>query len=534
MGVSSAPREAPAGASDFLSPALLRLASDKRLVALVRQGRHAAFEELYDRHHRQLLSFCRHILGDPEDAQDAVQHTFLAAYNSLIASEKPITPRAWLYTIARNRCYSLLRARREQPSSELEEPSTDGLATEVQCRQDLRELVLDVQRLPYQQRAALVLAELEAMSHEQIGEVLGVPKDKVKSLVFQARESLVANRIARETDCVEIRLQLATLRGGALRRGTLRRHLRECEACREYRREVERKRRRLALALPVAPIFQLREAIAGTGASAGGGLLASVGLKAGGMKLIAGAVLAAVGAAGTFVAGAVDGSRHAGSVAAAGQLSSRPPTPLPTTEQLALGGPQVAVRRLTVSALASVPNVQHGREGLRILVPAGGPGSALIGEHRVSITPVGAGSVATRWHGAGPSRPVAVPQPGSYEPTTATMPTTIAPPPEVGPGPPAAHVPLPGRIVWPPQPQRRDTPPAGAHHSSRAAPARPSPPPPSQNAPRPASQNAPPPAEPSPRPGPSSPALPGAPPPAHGTEPPGQSQGDAPAVTGPR
>ena len=68
--------------------------------------------------------------------------------------------------------------------------------------------------------------------------MLDVPRPKVKALVFQARESLLANRTARETDCAEIRRQLATERGAALRRGNLRRHLHDCSGCREYRAHV--------------------------------------------------------------------------------------------------------------------------------------------------------------------------------------------------------------------------------------------------------------------------------------------------------
>jgi DNA-directed RNA polymerase specialized sigma24 family protein len=115
MEASAVPRAAPAGVSGIASPRLLRLASDARLVDLIRERKQIAFEAVYDRHHRAILSFCRHMLGSAEEAEDAVQQTFLAAYNDLISSEKPIHLRAWLFTIARNRCYSTLRARREQP-----------------------------------------------------------------------------------------------------------------------------------------------------------------------------------------------------------------------------------------------------------------------------------------------------------------------------------------------------------------------------------------------------------------------------------
>ena len=245
MEASVVPREAPAGGPLSLTPALLRIVPDSSLVALIRQGRPAAFEAAYGRHHQAILSLCRRMLGDHGEAEDAVQHTFLAAYNDLISSEKPIHLRAWLCTIARNRCYSLLRARRELPLPDIRGATIQGPADQVQQRQDLRDLVLDVSRLPVAQRIALVLAELDALSHQEIAEVLGVPREKVKALIFQARESLTASRQARETGCAEIHEQLDTLTGGGLRRANLRRHLRVCAGCREYRREAERRRRAL-------------------------------------------------------------------------------------------------------------------------------------------------------------------------------------------------------------------------------------------------------------------------------------------------
>ncbi|MBV9916886.1 MAG: sigma-70 family RNA polymerase sigma factor [Solirubrobacterales bacterium] len=306
MEASAVPRAAPAGVSGvFQSPHLLRLASDARLVTLVRERNAGAFEAVYNRHHRAILSFCRHMLGDAQEAEDALQHTFLAAYNDLVGSKKQIHLRAWLFKIARNRCYSMLRSRREEPANDLDDQVTEGLATQVQRRQDLRDLVGDVQRLPEDQRAALVLAEVDALSHEEVAAALGVPREKVKALVFQARESLLASRAARETDCAEIREQLATQRGGALRRGNLRRHLRECPGCRAFRRDVERQRHQLALVLPVVPTLALKQAVLGGGASASlglGGAALSTALKSGLLKGLATVLLAGVGTAGTVVA----------------------------------------------------------------------------------------------------------------------------------------------------------------------------------------------------------------------------------------
>ncbi|HEX8159339.1 MAG TPA: RNA polymerase sigma factor, partial [Solirubrobacteraceae bacterium] len=183
-------------------------AGDDRLVEQVRSGSNSAFEEIYDRHHRGILAFCRHMLGSREEAEDAVQHTFIAAYQSLIADDRQIALKAWLYTVARNRCLSLLRARREHDNidgAETVVPATAGLSDEVEQREDLRTLLVDLQRLPEDQRAALVLAELEAHSHDEIAVILDVRPAKVKALVFQAREGLMSRRLAREADCHDIR-----------------------------------------------------------------------------------------------------------------------------------------------------------------------------------------------------------------------------------------------------------------------------------------------------------------------------------------
>ena len=336
----------PAAAPAQRSPRLLRVASDERLVELVRTGSQSAFEVVYDRHHRGILAFCRHMLGSREEAEDAVQHTFMAAYRDLVGSTKDIQLRAWLYAIARNRCLSVLRARRERPSDDLDEPVTEGLAAAVERKQELKDLLRDLAALPEDQRAALVLSELGALPHDEIAAVLDCPKDKVKALVFQARSSLHASRDARETDCSEIRELLSNLRGGSLRRTTLRRHLRDCSGCRAFRDEVARQRKAMAVVLPVLPTLGLKDSAlaaafgtkgvgaagaVGVAATAGGAGSAATGAVAGGgAPLIAKvAVIAALagGATAGGVAGvnAIDGGASGGGTPA----SERAPDPAP-------------------------------------------------------------------------------------------------------------------------------------------------------------------------------------------------------------
>src|ERR1700690_1300485 len=89
--------------------ALLRLQSDERLLTLTRRGQHAAFEALCARYQTRLLSFCRHMLGSREDAEDVLQEVFAAAFNAVLADEREINVRPWLYRIARNRSLNHLR-----------------------------------------------------------------------------------------------------------------------------------------------------------------------------------------------------------------------------------------------------------------------------------------------------------------------------------------------------------------------------------------------------------------------------------------
>ena len=284
--------------------------ADEALVADVRAGDDGAFEAIYDRYARGVLAFCVHMLGNNEAAEDALQLTFVSAYRALRAGDNDISLRAWLYTIARNRCLSELRSRRDADAVDalaLERPFPDGLADQVQRREELREMVEDMQRLPADQRAALVLFELGDHSHHEIAAVLGVRREKVKALIFQAREGLLRGRHARNRPCLEIREQLATVDEKIPSRGMTRAHIERCPSCAAFEHEVRRQRVALALILPVIPAAELKtsvlgSALGGTGAAAVGG---SGAVGGGGGALVAGGTTAAGGATGTGGVGGI-------------------------------------------------------------------------------------------------------------------------------------------------------------------------------------------------------------------------------------
>ena len=257
---------------------LLRAAPDDRLVAALRRGDEQAFETIYDRHHRPLLAFCRHMLGSHEEAEDALQHVFVSAHRHLSDGSADVNLKPWLYTIARNRCLSMLRARRETIAlDDVGEPSCKGLALadEVELGEDLKEMLGDLARLPENQRAALVLAELGDLSQQEIAATLGVRTDKVKALIFQAREALAGWRQAHAASCHQICEQLATLNGSGLRRAPIRRHLAVCPTCAAFEGEVKRQRVALSLLLPVIPGVALKESVLTAALSASHGAAAA-------------------------------------------------------------------------------------------------------------------------------------------------------------------------------------------------------------------------------------------------------------------
>src|SRR4051794_32606763 len=256
------------------------------------------------------------MLRSREEAEDALQHTFAAAYRSLTSGgDRPAALKPWLYAIARNRCLTVIRARRTRDEAAGAEAPSDGAVVEglteaVQRRADLRDLVADLHRLPEDQRAAIVLFEMGDQSHAEIAEVLDVKSEKVKALVFQAREGLMRARTARDTPCAEIREHLSSRTRALPRRGVIRGHLDCCPACAAYDLEVRRQRAALALALPVVPSLELKASVLGP-------------LLGGGATIAAGGAAAiGTGAAGTIVggggaAGAGASAAGAGAVAAA-------------------------------------------------------------------------------------------------------------------------------------------------------------------------------------------------------------------------
>jgi len=172
----------------FLGPAL-RSQPDKRLVSLVREGYESAFEEIVRRYGAPLGRYARAIVGGR--AEDITQDAFSKALLALRSNEKEIELRPWLYRIVRNTALNDLRDRPPTPEA-LAEAIEGGrsAAEEVERREELRELVERLRALPEPQRAAIVMRELEGLSHAEIAAALGVSGGGARQAIHRARQGL--------------------------------------------------------------------------------------------------------------------------------------------------------------------------------------------------------------------------------------------------------------------------------------------------------------------------------------------------------
>jgi RNA polymerase sigma factor (sigma-70 family) len=280
--VEASALRAPAGLGRLSLPsALLKLRSDEQLVAVFRAGNDEAFNVIHDRYRQRLFAYVRQMLaGSRSDAEDALQDVFLRAYNALRADDRPVALKAWLYRVAHNRCIDQLRRPVPAPAEvfEMSRPLMPDPLAETERRDDLRRLVADVQRLPEQQRSALLMRELEGLSYADLADTLDVSVPAVKSLLVRARIGLVEAAEARDTDCCDIRGDLALSFGKGVRASAkARRHMRECDGCRQYRTQLRGVKSELGALLPGPGPLAVVAKLFGIGAGASGGGAAVVG-----------------------------------------------------------------------------------------------------------------------------------------------------------------------------------------------------------------------------------------------------------------
>ena len=301
---------------------LLRFESDERLVDLIRAGHDGAFEVLFTRYNSRLLGFCQSMVKSRQDAEDVLQEVFTNAHSAMLADERKINVRPWLYRIARNRCLNHLRKAVPEGQDSMDVlPHSNGITTaeHVQNREDLRQLMADVGTLPETQRTALLLREIDQLAYEEIAQAMGTTVPSVKSLLVRARIGLAESGQARLLTCDEVQVTLAEAAEGIRKAdGPTRKHVRDCDGCKAFRSQLRSDRKAMAAMFPVGLLAIFKQGVLAKlfgGGTAAGGSSAAVGGGAaaggiGGVSVLGGAIgakaVAGFATAALLTAGAVE------------------------------------------------------------------------------------------------------------------------------------------------------------------------------------------------------------------------------------
>src|SRR5918999_1673883 len=173
----------------------LKRLSDDQLAAEAARGDDKAFALLFERLQDPLYRYCMSILGNPEEARDALQNAMLKAYRALRGETREIAVRPWLYRIARNESVTMLRGRRPL---------------------------------------------------EELGTALDISPNAARQTVFKARVSMQANVEGRTAHCDEVRAAMSKADGRFRRRRSIQAHLDRCPVCTEFAESLETRPRDLA------------------------------------------------------------------------------------------------------------------------------------------------------------------------------------------------------------------------------------------------------------------------------------------------
>lgn len=176
---------------------------ESELIRKAAKGDPNAFELLMLQYQTQVYNLCYRILGDPDDAADMTQETFLKAWRSLDGFHMESSLSTWLYRLANNSCLDLLRSKKRKPTISIvgedengEElifdpvdpsPQPDEVLIQKEEKLLLQKALLS---LDEQQRAILTLRVVNDMSYEDISRVLQIKEGTVKSRLARARENL--------------------------------------------------------------------------------------------------------------------------------------------------------------------------------------------------------------------------------------------------------------------------------------------------------------------------------------------------------
>ena len=216
---------------------LARVADDAALVARARGGDQEAFGALVRLHQRQVYALALRMLRNTEDAVEATQEVFLAAWQGLAGFRGDARFATWLYRIAYNHCLKIAERQRRDATARAELAAESARAWSAEGALSAR-MALDAERamrervrgeianLPPKYRAVLVLRHLNELSYEEMAEVMRVPIGTVKTQLFRARallkerlEALGRFRDERINRAGELRAEIEAGLRGILERG---------------------------------------------------------------------------------------------------------------------------------------------------------------------------------------------------------------------------------------------------------------------------------------------------------------------------
>src|SRR5438309_4382874 len=232
-----------------------------------------SFERMYQRHVGDVYRYALAVMRNPADAEDVTQTTFLNAYRSFVEKGKrPDKPQNWLIAIAHNVCRQRFRQSSRRPNEvAFEDDIADTLDEDALTGDDIRRAL---SHLAFNQRAALVMRELEGRSYAEIAEILDLSTSAVETLIFRARRAL-REQLEGSFTCGEAEFAISRQLDGRLSRaekGQLRAHLRECSECAGFARR-QRAQRGALKTLALAPIpSSLTSLFGGGGAAVGTGV----------------------------------------------------------------------------------------------------------------------------------------------------------------------------------------------------------------------------------------------------------------------
>jgi RNA polymerase sigma factor (sigma-70 family) len=303
------------------------------------------FERLYRRHVAGVYHYALAVLRNPADAEDVTQTTFLNALRAYERGERPKAEQNWLIAIAHNVCRQRFRQSLRRPREvSLDEDVADRIVDdEAPSAQDIRRAL---GQLAFNQRAALVMRELEGRSYADIAEILGVSLGAVETLLFRARRAL-REQLEGSLTCQQAELAISKQLDGRLarsERGALRAHLRACPDCTTVarRQRAQRSAFRSLAAVPL-PTSLVSLFGGGGGAAVGTGVAAKA---------------AAVVATGALVGGiGYEGATHT-------RLVHRtPPAPAKAKAKVRAPAPTPAVHVVFTRPGRRSPVVSHAKRG---------------------------------------------------------------------------------------------------------------------------------------------------------------------------